>query len=227
MSVDTVLPDKGEGFTTYNREAAGADQYGTAMTIAQIKGVGREWAKVSAVPFAVGDISRRGGGRFPGHGSHREGRDVDIRPLRTDGLNERVTWREWHYSRERTRDLINCIRRHGNVQLIYFNDPVLVREGICTTWPGHDNHLHVSFRPHARAKRAARPRALKRGMTGEVERVKRLQQALVERGLLDRLAVIGRFGPQTEEAVIAFQKAEGIEADGIAGDETHRRLGII
>ena len=34
----------------------------------------------------------------------------------------------------------------------------------------------------------------------------------------------GQFGPGTKEAVTAFQKANGLEADGIVGEETKRIL---
>ena len=35
---------------------------------------------------------------------------------------------------------------------------------------------------------------------------------------------IGTFGPKTEAAVIAFQKANGLTADGIVGDGTWNKL---
>ena len=34
----------------------------------------------------------------------------------------------------------------------------------------------------------------------------------------------GEFGPETKEAVTAFQKANGLEADGIVGEETRELL---
>ena len=46
-----------------------------------------------------------------------------------------------------TRILINAIRTTaaGHVKLIYFNDPVLIAEGLTTQYPNHDDHLHVRF----------------------------------------------------------------------------------
>ena len=43
--------------------------------------------------------------------------------------------------------MINDIRAAapGHVKLIYFNDPVLIREGLTTHFPGHDDHLHVRY----------------------------------------------------------------------------------
>lgn len=31
------------------------------------------------------------------------------------------------------------------MKLIYFNDPVLIREGLTTWYTGHDDHLHIRY----------------------------------------------------------------------------------
>src|SRR5215510_6845248 len=56
--------------------------------------------------------------------------------------------------------------------------------------------------------------------------VKRLQEALKQHGFNPGL-VDGDFGPATTAAVIAFQKSEGLLADGIAGPRTQRALGLV
>jgi len=33
----------------------------------------------------------------------------------------------------------------GHIKLIYFNDPVLIGEGLTTWHMGHDDHIHVRF----------------------------------------------------------------------------------
>lgn len=55
--------------------------------------------------------------------------------------------------------------------------------------------------------------------------VKAIQEALKERGLYSG-AVDGTFGSATAEAVKRFQKQQGLTADGIAGAQTLKRLGI-
>jgi peptidoglycan hydrolase-like protein with peptidoglycan-binding domain len=55
---------------------------------------------------------------------------------------------------------------------------------------------------------------LRQGASGEV--VKQLQSALKDLGY-DVGAVDGKFGAQTERAVKAFQKAQGIDVDGVVG----------
>ena len=58
---------------------------------------------------------------------------------------------------------------------------------------------------------------LRRGSTGEA--VRELQQALKGLGY-DAGPVDGQFGARTEDAVKAFQTAQGITADGVVGDVT-------
>jgi murein L,D-transpeptidase YcbB/YkuD len=55
-------------------------------------------------------------------------------------------------------------------------------------------------------------------------RVKWLQTALNVIGANPPLDVDGEYGPKTKDAVLDFQKAHGLVADGWAGDLTHAAL---
>lgn len=55
--------------------------------------------------------------------------------------------------------------------------------------------------------------------------VRDLQERLVGLGYWMPL-IDGDYGPSTEQAVMAFQKVEGIEADGVAGPETLAALTV-
>ena len=57
------------------------------------------------------------------------------------------------------------------------------------------------------------------------EEVKAIQQELKDRGLYQG-SVDGIFGSATEAAVKKFQKQQGLTADGIAGPQTLKKLGI-
>jgi len=59
---------------------------------------------------------------------------------------------------------------------------------------------------------------IKKGSTGPW--VRKLQQAL-------KIQVDGKFGDVTEAALKAWQLAQGLEADGIAGRVTYRALGLL
>lgn len=56
------------------------------------------------------------------------------------------------------------------------------------------------------------------------ERVKALQMALNAKGA--NLEVDGDFGPATEAAVTAYQRANGLDIDGVAGSQTLGHLGL-
>jgi hypothetical protein len=54
--------------------------------------------------------------------------------------------------------------------------------------------------------------------------VETLQQRLIELGYLVKGEADGRFGPATQEAILAFQKWEGLDRTGLLDDETETRL---
>ena len=58
------------------------------------------------------------------------------------------------------------------------------------------------------------------------EDVKKLQEALKAHGFNPGMPD-GDFGPATAAAVIAFQKSEGLLADGVAGPRTQHALGLV
>lgn len=65
---------------------------------------------------------------------------------------------------------------------------------------------------------------LRLGDTGKA--VKALQAALLKHGFNPGLAD-GEFGGGTQAAVIAFQRSEGLLADGVAGPRTQAELGLV
>jgi peptidoglycan hydrolase-like protein with peptidoglycan-binding domain len=54
--------------------------------------------------------------------------------------------------------------------------------------------------------------------------VRALQVALLDKGIT--VSTDGVFGPKTREAVIAYQKKSGLDADGVAGPATAESLGL-
>jgi peptidoglycan hydrolase-like protein with peptidoglycan-binding domain len=127
----------------------GPANWGTAATIGQLEAAARLVASAGRGRVSVGDIGLEHGGDIVGHMTHEVGLDVDIRLMRDD--RDQCRWgTNWHYAsydRTATRALIRAIRATaaGHVKLIYFNDPVLIKEGIVRAYPGHDDHLHVRY----------------------------------------------------------------------------------
>ena len=140
--IRSLLSSRGFGFTTYNR--TGNDQFGTRQTIANIEAIGKAWARISNVAVSIGDISRRGGGRFAPHRSHRSGDMADIRPFRLDGRNLPTNINDRNYDRSTTRRFIQLLKQMIPSADVLFNDPVLIREGLTRYAKGHGNHLHVN-----------------------------------------------------------------------------------
>ncbi len=143
--VDTLLPEFGRGFATFNRDTGGADQFGRAATILAIQTLGAAWAETHDFPIFVGDISRKGGGAFPPHSSHKDGRDVDVRPFRHNGQAGATHIDDPSYDHALTRELVVLIKSRFPATTILFNDARLVADRLTTRFPQHDNHLHVRF----------------------------------------------------------------------------------
>jgi peptidoglycan hydrolase-like protein with peptidoglycan-binding domain len=80
------------------------------------------------------------------------------------------------------------------------------------TWAALDTRRGQGLRP-----------ILKRGMSEPAVEV--LQKMLISHGF-DPGAVDGNFSQMTERAVMAFQRARGLEADGIVGPKTWSALGL-
>lgn len=136
------LPQVVLGLLNFNRTSN--SHWGKQETIDALVRIGNQLV-LNYSSMNVGHISKRDGSEFKPHKSHRTGVDVDIRPVRKDGRNLPVTIHQAQYDRDETRKLIQVIRQNAKVKLILFNDPVLVKEGLCQRYAGHDNHLHCRF----------------------------------------------------------------------------------
>ena len=111
----------------------------------------------------------------------------------------------------------------------------------------HTTHVHINLREDSQAaaidaenstrswftgKATAAPAFLatpNSGLSLTESQVRVLQKALISAGFAIPAGATGNYGPQTTSAVAAFQRAQGwsgSEADGIAGPETLRRLGV-
>ena len=128
----------GLGYYSYSEALR---QFGTGKTIQTLKDIaGQLRYNLRDVLLGIGDISFARGGTMHPHHSHKDGREVDIRPLRKDKGPLPVTIADINYSRDLTNLLVEGVLAHSNVKSILFNDSKI--KGV-TPWPGHDNNLHV------------------------------------------------------------------------------------
>ncbi len=123
--------------------------WGTAAAIAQTEEAAQRFFDIEGSGVAVGNIGLRFGGDIEGHVTHEWGLDVDLRPIREDQAQCSVgtDWRLSSYDGAATRRLVEAIRAAapGHVELIWFNDPALLEDGLTEYREGHDNHLHVRY----------------------------------------------------------------------------------
>jgi peptidoglycan hydrolase-like protein with peptidoglycan-binding domain len=155
---------KQPGLCNYNGGNAGAD-WGTGSTVGLLTAAAALFNQRTAGKIAVGDISWEHGGNIVLHATHEVGLDVDIALVRKDRNQCRrpgIDYKSAQYDRSATRQLIQAIydAAPNQVQLIYFNDPVLIREGLVERYRLHNDHIHVRYCEvgHAQARyRCAAP----------------------------------------------------------------------
>ena len=221
QAIDTLLPLPAPG-VTHHYSADRLD--GTRLTIDAILEVGQVWnARRPGALMSIGDISKKGGGELPGHASHREAIDFDMRMMKADGNAAAMLYADAVYSRAVTQELVDLFYGDGilAVKLIFFNDAAVTS---IQPWPNHDNHLHVRFYPPGTT--SAYP-LLQRNAKGAA--VRELQRRLGywsahNANPCPAPAVDGDFGQNTFDAIVAVQNAARLHADGRAGDEVWRLL---
>lgn len=229
--VNTPLPRLGPGFIS---SVPTSQQFGLPETIQVLQAIAAVWehAHPGGPVLNIRDISLRGGGPMRGHRSHRQGIDVDIRPVRNDNRQGPITFRSPAYAQDLTQQLVDIIRANGilRVQFIFFNDPAI--RGV-QPWPNHDDHLHIRFFPPGVVPTPPSPRGqrpvLRRGSRGPAvqELQSRLNGWLTTEGARTGLRLLvtdGIFGPRTEAAVRAFQRARQLRGDGVVGPQTWGQL---
>lgn len=145
--VATQLPQSAVGLRSAK---PGWRQYGIPETVAALRAIGREWRRryPSGPPVQIADISRRGGGKLPPHGSHRMGIDVDIRFIRKDGnktMGVNALTNTANFDKPRTQELVDIIRDNGVLPVLrlWVNKRIGLRN--VNGDKIHNDHMHVRF----------------------------------------------------------------------------------
>jgi penicillin-insensitive murein endopeptidase len=120
----------------------GGYQYPHPIMMQAILRVALEWQAIDRRRIGIGNISRADGFNDKDHGSHRDGLQVDIRPLRKDGIEEGLEWTHAQYDRVATAKVIELFRTFAPVKFILFNDTSIP----FVKWAErHDDHFHVAL----------------------------------------------------------------------------------
>lgn len=140
-----MLPQAPEdaGYYVYGTPEHGAGQYAHPVMLTLLFLIEREWQAIDRRKFGIGNISLAGGGKFKPHDSHKDGLQVDVRPLRKDGGQFAVNYFQAGYDQKATGRLIGLFQAHPAVIKVYFNDSAI--PGVAPL-AGHDNHFHVALR---------------------------------------------------------------------------------
>jgi hypothetical protein len=111
-------------------------------------------ANPGAAPFAINDVSIPQGGDTPHHKGHETGLMCDVFLPRQDGGFGGIDFTmKAKYDQKATRALLKSIRKQKlvNKNAVFFNEPILIRDGLCRFLHGHHHHIHFSISPPPRA----------------------------------------------------------------------------
>jgi hypothetical protein len=118
------VPNDGEAnFYRYGTPGNGEGSYAQSRALSVIYDMDSKWGEVDSRRVGVGNVSLENDSVFPPHSSHRDGLQIDIRPIRLDGRELPVDWRASQYDREATQKLVDILRGNQDVVRIFFNDP--------------------------------------------------------------------------------------------------------
>lgn len=149
------LPEIGKGYIIVDNyvHAKTGENWGTPETVKSLLSLAEKWAEYDDSLLRFNDLSIEIGGKFGPHGTHHNGKYVDIRLIRKDGgLGDTNIYHDT-YDKVKTKELVRLLIEDPNVEKILFNDVDIIREfennenGVkIMKYPGHDDHLHVQFK---------------------------------------------------------------------------------
>jgi hypothetical protein len=98
-------------------------------------------------PMAINDVSLPKGGRTPDHSGHQSGNAGDVVLPHKGGRFGGIRWQSSNYDQSATEAILKALRAQPWVDknTIYFNDPVLIRKGLCRYLGGHHDHIHFEI----------------------------------------------------------------------------------
>ena len=142
------LPDKGTGYFHFRgTDGVDKDDWGSLTLLTCLESVGRA-LRAEGIVLNVGDLSLRGGGRFPPHASHQNGMDVDLRYVRRDRRSAPLDLRSDSaaYDPVATKKMFDIFLRFCPVRLIFVDTDRVnfpLDDDRIFHADGHSNHAHV------------------------------------------------------------------------------------
>lgn len=217
--IESLIPESGVGFRTNNR--TNNSHFATQVVHDLLIKIAGMWHDLHPDnPISIGQLSHKGGGPFPPHHQHQLGVEADMRLLSKNGQDLILNFNSAEYSQDLTREFVKLLRANARMHRVFFNDPKLIAEGLTSQAAGHNDHLHLWFEDEQQST----PRVLRKGDQGDD--VRQVQEKLIAAGFPVEGGADGKFGQHTEDAVRAFQGANGLTVDGVVGPKTRAALGL-
>lgn len=146
-----------EGFINHDAVQGDNHDYGTNWMVETIQEAAQKYitdyraTHPNAAVIQTNNLSLPMGGDTPHHGTHETGLSCDIRVPRLDG-RAGTTINSNQYDRNSMRAMLKAIRgqRKYEIKEIFFNDFILITEGLCIEVLGHHNHAHINITPPSR-----------------------------------------------------------------------------
>ena len=142
---DASLPDTGTGYYHFlGTDDPDTDDWGGVCWIHEkIRLPGDEWDRTPRI--GINDLSIEGGGTFAPHTSHQNGRDMDLRYVRSDDLETGYAFPNSGFDADETEELVDLLVDLGAV-VIYLDSRTGISESdVVTHATGHHDHMHVRF----------------------------------------------------------------------------------
>ena len=105
--------------------------------------------------LTINDASPELGGETSDHAGHETAMCIDIRLPKKNHSGKAPggrTFESVDYDRDAMRAQLKSLRAQGlvNEDRVFFNDPTLIAEGLCSALNGHGNHVHADIKVPAR-----------------------------------------------------------------------------
>lgn len=152
----TTMPFDGPGFTNFEaNDPNDQHDFGTDWLGNTIREVGAIYhtaylqGNPGAALLTVNDVSLPEGGDTPDHAGHETGLSCDLRLPRKDGGSGGISNPNTNqaYDRDAMRAQLAALKNHDLITKVFFNDRVLIDEGLCKPLVGHNNHVHFQISP--------------------------------------------------------------------------------
>jgi len=150
------MPESGPGFINHELlDEQDNHDYGTNWMAQAITSFSATYHDLhltthpQAALVTINDVSVPHGGDTPDHAGHETGLSCDLRLPRLDGGVGGIRNPNTNsaYDRSSMRAQLKALREYPFTNRIFFNDDVLINEGLCERASGHGDHVHFNLHP--------------------------------------------------------------------------------